>query len=62
MQSCTKVIFRLGHHDASIWTKEMKPYFVDTDFMQLPNRHISLTLMIDGVPSKPFSANALENS
>ena len=52
----TKIIFRVGHNDAGTWAKEMKPYFSDTDFMQLPNRHIYLMLMIDGVPSKPFSA------
>lgn len=55
----TKVIFRVGHHDASMWAREMKPYFADTDFMQLPNRHIYLTLMIDGVPSKPFSGTTI---
>ncbi|MFN8283354.1 MAG: type IV secretion system DNA-binding domain-containing protein [Chitinophagales bacterium] len=55
----TKVIFRIGHHDASVWAKEMKPIFTDTDFMQLPNRYIYLTLMIDGVPSKPFSGFTL---
>lgn len=55
----TKIIFRVGHHDASIWAKEMKPNFSDTDFMQLPNRYIYLTLMIDGVPCKPFSAVTL---
>ena len=52
----TKVVFRVGHHDASVWAKEMKPYFNDTDFMQLPNRYIYLTLMINGVPSQAFSA------
>jgi hypothetical protein len=55
----TKIIFRVGHHDASIWAREMKPYFSDTDFMQLPNWYIYLTLMIDGVPSKPFSAETI---
>lgn len=55
----SKIIFRVGNQDATIWAKEMKPYFVDTDFMQLPNRNIYLTLMIDGVPSKPFSGSTL---
>lgn len=55
----TKIIFRVGHYDARIWSQEMKPYFLDTDFMQLPNRHIYLTMLIDGVPSKPFSAVTL---
>lgn len=58
----TKVIFRVGYHDASVWAKEMKPIFADTDFMQLPNRYIYLTLMIDGVPSKPFSGFTLNIS
>lgn len=55
----TKIIFRVGFHDAAIWAREMKPVFQDVDFMHLPNRHIYLTLMIDGVPSKPFSAVTL---
>lgn len=50
----TKIIFRTGHHDAAIWTKEM-PTFTSLDFMSLPNHSIYLTLMIDGVPSKAFS-------
>ncbi len=58
----SKIIFRVGYQDAAIWAKEMKPYFADTDFMQLPNRDIYLTLMIDGVPSKPFSANTINNN
>lgn len=55
----TKIIFRVGYYDARIWSQEMKPYFLDTDFMQLPNRHIYLTMLINGVPSKPFSAITL---
>lgn len=57
----TKVIFRVGYHDAVLWAKEMKPVFQDIDFMNLPNRFIYLILMIDGVPSKPFSAVTLTN-
>jgi hypothetical protein len=56
----TKIIFRVGYYDASIWSKEMKPYFIDTDFMQLPNHYIYLSMMIDGVPSKPFSAVTIQ--
>jgi len=52
----TKIIFRVGYDDAVLWSNQMKPYFNDTDFMQLPNRHVYLILMIDGVPSKAFSA------
>lgn len=55
----TKIIFRTGHHDASIWAKEMFP-FTPTDFMSLPNHYIYLTLMIEGVPSKAFSGVTLQ--
>ena len=56
----SKVIFRVGHNDASIMAREMKPYFEDVDFMHLPNHHIYLSMMIDGKPSKPFSATTLQ--
>ena len=55
----SKIIFRVGHNDASIMAREMKPFFEDVDFLHLPNHYIYLTLMIDGKPSKPFSATTL---
>jgi GTPase SAR1 family protein len=55
----TKIIFRAGHHDAAIWAKEMPP-FTPLDFMSLPNHHIYVTLMIDGVPSKAFSGITMQ--
>jgi len=58
----TKIVFRVGYHDAALWTREMKPFFFDTDFMHLPNRYIYLTLMINGVPSNPFSAITFINN
>jgi hypothetical protein len=36
--------------------------FEQIDLMQLPNYRIYLKLMIDGMPSKPFSAATLEPS
>ena len=58
----TKIVFRVGYHDAVLWAHEMKPVFQDIDFIHLPNRHIYLTLMIDGVPSKHFSGVTLGNN
>ncbi|MDB5226589.1 MAG: hypothetical protein JWN78_782 [Bacteroidota bacterium] len=55
----TKIVFRVGYHDAVLWAREMKPTFIDIDFMHLPNRYMYLTLMIDGAPSIPFSAVTL---
>ena len=56
------VSFRLGARDAAHITREFKPAFSATDLMNLPNHHIFLKLMIDGEPSKPFSAVTLPPS
>jgi hypothetical protein len=52
----TLISFRLGGRDAPIIAREFLPTFVAEDLVGLPNYHIYLTLMIDGAPSKPFSA------
>jgi len=49
----------MGPDDASILAKEFQPEFSVLDLLSLPNRSIHLKLMIDGVPSAPFSANAV---
>lgn len=55
----TIVSFRLGTEDAFYMSREMQPVFTVEDFINLPNYSIYLKLMIDGVPSKPFSAVTL---
>src|SRR6266478_2598358 len=52
----TLISFRVGVEDASYLAKEFQARFEPLDLMQLPNYHIYLKLMIDGMPSKPFSA------
>ena len=52
----TIISFRVGTEDAQFLAKEMYPAFTLEDFINLPNRSIYLKLMIDGAPSKPFSA------
>ena len=52
----TIISFRVGTEDAQFLSKEMFPVFRLEDFISLPNYHLYLKLMIDGVPSKPFSA------
>ncbi len=52
----TVVCFRLGSDDAFAMAREMMPVFEPEDFVRLPNYHVYLKLMIDGVPSRPFSA------
>jgi hypothetical protein len=52
----TIISFRLGSEDSQFMALEMFPTFSMEDFINLPNRHIYLKLMIDGAPSRPFSA------
>jgi type IV secretory pathway TraG/TraD family ATPase VirD4 len=54
------ISFRVGAEDAPYLVREFYEEFEDIDFLQLPNYHIYLKLMIDGMPSKPFSAQTLE--
>jgi hypothetical protein len=55
----TLISFRLGAHDAGLIAREFEPVFQRIDLLNLPNRDIYLKLMIDGTPSKPFSATTL---
>lgn len=55
----TIVCFRLGITDAKLMEKEFYPEFSASDFTSLPNYSIYLKLMIDGRPSKPFSADTV---
>jgi type IV secretory pathway TraG/TraD family ATPase VirD4 len=55
----TIIAFRVGASDGQFLSKEMYPVFKLADFINLPNYHIYLRLMIGGVPSKPFSALTL---
>ncbi len=52
----TIVSFRVGATDAEFLEKEFMPDFNASDLVNLPNRHIYIKLMIDGVTTKPFSA------
>lgn len=56
----TLVSFRIGPEDALALAREFEPVFDVLDLVNLPNHHIYLKLMIDGVPSRPFSARTLE--
>lgn len=55
----TIVSFRVGPEDATILADEFQPVFGTLDLLNLPNRSIYLKLMIDGVPSRPFSGTTL---
>lgn len=55
----TLISFRVGAEDAPYLAKEFQPKFDVEDLINLPNHHIYLKLMIDGMPSQPFSATTL---
>lgn len=52
----TLIAFRTGAEDASHLAREFSPVFSADDLTTLPNYHMFLKLMIDGTPSRPFSA------
>ena len=54
--AATVISFRVGAEDAPYLVREFVDRFEQIDLMQLPNYRIYLKLMIDGMPSKPFSA------
>jgi type IV secretory pathway TraG/TraD family ATPase VirD4 len=54
--AATVISFRLGAEDAPHLAREFQDRFEQLDLMLLPNYRIYLKLMIDGMPSKPFSA------
>lgn len=55
----TMIIFRVGADDGGALEGEFEPEFTTEDFVNLPNYHIYLKLMVDGVTSRPFSARTL---
>ena len=55
----TLISFRAGAEDAPYLAREFNGVFDQTDLIQLANHHIYLKLMIDGMPSPPFSAVTL---
>ncbi len=55
----TLISFRLGAGDANYMAQEFQPEFAPLDFVRLPNYDIYLRLMVDGLPTPPFSATTL---
>lgn len=55
----TLISFRVGAEDARILAREFAPVFGIEDLVYLANHDIYVKLMIDGRPSKPFSATTL---
>lgn len=56
----TIACFRIGAEDAELLEKEFMPEFNANDLVNLAKYNIYVKLMIDGVASKPFSAQTIE--
>ena len=55
----TLVSFRVGAEDAEWLEKEFSPEFLAEDFVNLGKYTVYVKLMIDGISSRPFSAQTL---
>ncbi len=55
----TLISFRLGPEDAAFIAREFEPLAGHLDLLNLPNHQIYIKLMVDGAPSKPFSATTV---
>ncbi len=56
----TVVCFRVGAEDAEFLEKEFMPQFTAQDLVNLAKYNIFIKLMIDGIATKPFSAQTIE--
>ncbi|MBI3088654.1 MAG: type IV secretory system conjugative DNA transfer family protein [Candidatus Colwellbacteria bacterium] len=56
----TIVLFRCGAEDAEFLEREFTPEFEASDLVNLAKYNIYIKLLIDGIASKPFSAETLE--
>ncbi|MBP6925866.1 MAG: type IV secretion system DNA-binding domain-containing protein [Candidatus Pacebacteria bacterium] len=55
----TMIVFRIGATDAEYIEQEFVPELEAADFVNLPNYQMYTRLMVDGITSRPFSANTL---
>jgi hypothetical protein len=54
------IAFRVGPRDAETLAKEFAPVFSPEDLVSVPNHRAYVRMMIDGVPSRPFSARLID--
>lgn len=55
----TLVAFRLGAEDVAVIAREFNPPFTTHDLLNLSNHNFYVKLMIDSMPSRPFSAHII---
>jgi hypothetical protein len=55
----TIVSFRVGATEAEVLAQEFYPTLREADLLNLPNYHMYVKLLVDGMPTEPFSAETL---
>ena len=55
----TIVTFRVGAEDGEFLEKEFMPEFLQTDLVNLAKANIYIKLMVDGIATRPFSAETI---
>lgn len=55
----TIILFRIGPKDAEFLEPEFTPMFEESDLVNLPKYNAYVRLMVDGVATRPFSAETL---
>lgn len=55
----TLVTFQVGSDDAEVFSLQFEEMVLPKDILSLPKYHAYTRLMIDGMPSKPFSVSTL---
>jgi len=58
----TLVAFQVGARDAEIVAQHLGPELADQDLLRLPRYHAYVRLLINGMPSRPFSMRTLPPS
>jgi hypothetical protein len=53
------VCFQVGPHDAELLTQQLGPEVASHDLLRLPRYRAIVRLLIDGVPSRPFTMQTL---
>lgn len=48
-------VFRISSEDAEVLVKRLEPVFSVQDILKLDNRNAYISMLVDGVPVKPFS-------
>lgn len=55
----TKIALRVGTTDAEFLEKQFEPVFTSQDLENLPNRTAVLSLLVNGVPARPFTISTV---